>query len=108
MCRGALNCRDIGSNRAFSLIEILVVVGIISVLAFFAIPALSTSKKDSRETATKGSLWSINMGLLRAHKDKDIQTAPGGVLSQNPNVWEGHPEVTENALAYLIERGYVR
>ena len=48
------------------------------------------------------------MGLARAYKDKDPQTLAGGVLSQLPAAWDGNTNATENALAYLIERGYVR
>jgi prepilin-type N-terminal cleavage/methylation domain-containing protein len=96
-------------NRgAFTLVEIIVVVAIISILVFFAAPALFTSKKESRETATDATLWTINVGLVRAYKDKDVQTQPGGILSQTPSTSAQYPDATENALAYLIERGYVR
>lgn len=94
--------------RGFSLIEILVAVAIVSVLLAFAIPALVTSKKDSREAGTQGTLWTINVGLARAYKDKDPQFLEGGILSSSPVVSSEHPNATENALAYLIERGYVR
>ena len=92
----------------FSLIEILVALAIVSVLLAFAIPALVTSKKDSREAGTQGTLWTINVGLARAYKDKDPQFLEGGILSSSPVVSSEHPNATENALAYLIERGYVR
>lgn len=94
--------------QGFTLIELLVVVAIISILSFFAVPALFNSKEESKQTARDGTLWTVNVGLARAYKAKDPQTAEGGVLSKSPAVWEGFPDATENALAYLIEGGYVR
>lgn len=109
-CKAVKVVKDVKNVKAFTFVELLVVVAIITILVFFAIPALFTSKKDSREAATGGTLWTVNVGLMRAYKDKDVQTELGGVLSQAPVLWDNDnfPDVTENALAYLIERGYVR
>jgi prepilin-type N-terminal cleavage/methylation domain-containing protein len=95
-------------SKGFTLTEILVVIGIISVLLVFAVPALLTGKKDSRDAATDGTMWTINVGLARAYKDKDPQILPGGVLSPSPSTSSGYTDVTENAVAYLVEKGYVR
>jgi len=95
-------------NKGFTLIEVLVVIAIMSILFLFVAPALFSSKKDSQETALKASLQTINIGLLRAYKDKDPQIKPGGVLSTSPIAHPMYTNKTENALAYLIERGYVR
>lgn len=98
----------IKSFKAFTLVEFLVVIAIISILTFFAVPALFSSREDSKEAARSGTLWTINVGLARAYKDKDPQLLIGGVLSQVPTAWDGNTNAAENALAYLIERGYVR
>ncbi len=91
---------SVGSN-GFSLVEILVVITIIAIMVGIAIPALSSSKKDAMEAATKASLYTLNYGLIKAYKKKDPQFQPGGLL---------HPSSTNTvaAAAYLIDKGYIR
>jgi len=47
-------------KRAFTLVEIMIVVGIISLLAAVAIPNLIAAKRSANEAAAKGNLRSLS------------------------------------------------
>jgi prepilin-type N-terminal cleavage/methylation domain-containing protein len=87
--------------RAFTLIEMLVVVGLLGILIAIALPALSDAKSKTTEVAEAGTLRNLNIALYRAYKAKDPQFQPGGLL---------HPDSTDtlSAVAYLYQTGYIQ
>ncbi|RPJ36411.1 MAG: type II secretion system protein, partial [Planctomycetaceae bacterium] len=58
-------------SRAFTLIELLVVIAIIALLMAILMPALSRAKEQARDTACRGNVKSIGIGLLMYLGDSD-------------------------------------
>ena len=56
-------------KSAFTLVELLIVIGIISILVALLIPALSTVKTMAKETQQKAQLTTIEMGLTAFKND---------------------------------------
>lgn len=52
------------ARKAFSLLELIVVIGIILVLASIMFPAFSRAKQAAKETQSKGNLRQIYLGLM--------------------------------------------
>lgn len=66
-------------KRNFSLVELLVVIGIITLLAGLMIPAVMSSKTKGMVTQAKADMTAIKMALLGVERDyKTIFKASGG------------------------------
>lgn len=64
-------------RRAFTLLEVMVVVGIIVILASLTMPALQRAKLSAKVTATKGNLRQIYIGLMLYREQNDPVTEYG-------------------------------
>jgi prepilin-type N-terminal cleavage/methylation domain-containing protein/prepilin-type processing-associated H-X9-DG protein len=63
--------RDLTSQRAFTLVELLVVIGVIAVLVALLMPALATARETARRTQCASNLRQVSIGtMLLAHNNK--------------------------------------
>lgn len=63
--------RVMGQNKAFTLLEIIVVLFIVGVMAAFAIPNLVVSMEQTRAGAAKNNLLSISAGERKYFEDNN-------------------------------------
>lgn len=83
-------------RRAFTLVELLIVIVIVAVLAAIAIPKISTATRRSHETHLRAKLRSIRTAIERVKADTgliprnlgqlDDSTAPSELLNAQGNV----------------------
>jgi len=99
------NLKSTKKNQAFTLIEILIVVGIISLIVAIAIPALSTSKGESERRSAEGRAKVLNEG-----RDRAILKDLGGITSMEDwtNTFGNGTNGAEAAAAFLISNNLVR
>jgi prepilin-type N-terminal cleavage/methylation domain-containing protein len=70
------------SNRAFTLLEMLVVIAVIATLAALLFPVISRAKAKARRTTCMNNLKQINLGL-RMYSDDHSDIAPPSPLTIN-------------------------
>ena len=78
--------RMVASRRAFSLVEILIVVVILGILAAIAVPKLSSASQVSRENTLKESLRLLRtqVGVYYTQHADSYPGYPGGDTGQTP------------------------
>lgn len=70
-------------SRAFTLIELLIVIAIIAILAGILLPSLNSAKKKARQTLCLSNLRQIGQGC-RIYQDENDEYFPGWLSSLNP------------------------
>lgn len=70
-------------RRGFTLIEVLVVIGIIMFLSAFVIVAAVRINVNSREQATRALIQRIGMGITKYYGTYRIYPAGSGILDRN-------------------------
>jgi prepilin-type N-terminal cleavage/methylation domain-containing protein len=76
------------ARRGFTLIEILVVIGIIMFLAAFVIVAAVRFGNNSREQATKALIQRLGMGINKYYGTYRLYPAAPDVRSKNMSIYE--------------------
>ncbi len=69
--RNSLNDSSLRRERAFSLVEVLVVLAILAILAALLLPVLSSARERGRRTACLSNLKQIGLGLQMYIEDFD-------------------------------------
>ena len=82
---------DYANQTGFTVIELLVIIGVIAILAALMFPALSASKNKSRRAVCSNNLRQINVGLRMYADDSTDRTprTPGTTNSPALN-WTGY------------------
>ncbi len=85
---------ELGMRRAFTLIEVLVVVAIIAILAGLLFPVYSRARDQGRQTSCLSNLSQIgkSIGLYMADYDEVFPHAIDPSDRDRPEIWDRHPE----------------
>lgn len=78
-----MNKNSSNSNRAFTLIELMVVVAIIGILAAIAVPAFLKYIKKSKTTEARMNIRKIYDGEVAYFVDDRLSAAAGNILSKS-------------------------
>lgn len=74
-------------KRGFTLIEMLIVVGIIGILVALAVPALSTAMSDARQAKVSAYVSQINTALNRYVIDQEVKNQKNEITGLE-NGWD--------------------
>ena len=88
-------------KRNFSLVELLVVIGIIALLAGLMIPAVMSSKTQGMITQAKADMTAIKMALVGVERDyKTILSVSGGDVKRKGG---GSADLDEDAVSKTLK-----
>jgi prepilin-type N-terminal cleavage/methylation domain-containing protein len=100
-------------RRAFSLVELLVVIAIIGVLVGLLLPAIQAAREAARRTSCQHSLRQIGIAILAYHDAHrtlppgGIEWRPAGNTTKRQIAWSAFilPQLEEQAVHDLLDFG---
>jgi prepilin-type N-terminal cleavage/methylation domain-containing protein/prepilin-type processing-associated H-X9-DG protein len=89
---------DGDGRSAFTLVELLVVIGIVSLLSGILVPVVGKARAHARRGACRSQLHGVGMALrMYVDENRNLMPVAAQVPSQEPNL----PSITEVLLPYL-------
>jgi prepilin-type N-terminal cleavage/methylation domain-containing protein len=82
---------------AFTLVELLVVIGVLAILAALLLPALSRAKAKAQRTACMSNLRQINAGVRMYSDDAhDVAPSPGAATTNFPDLYSDYKRLMKS------------
>jgi len=95
--------RNLSRKKAFTLIEILVVIGIIALLAAILFPILSRAREKARTTSCANNEHQIALALLQYTQDHNRRFPP--VHSADPDGWTVAIKISDGSIFQCPSEG---
>ena len=76
------------SRRAFTLIELLIVIAIIAILAAILFPVFARARENARRASCQSNLKQIGLGIMQYTQDYDEQMPPRLVSASPSMTWK--------------------
>lgn len=90
-----------GHKRAFTLIELLIVIAVVAVLVAIAVPVMAGVRERSRRVVCMGTMRSFHVALT-AYAANHNELLPKGGMSEEDNLITMEPEIYESLNAGFL------